>query len=471
MRYDTLIVGAGLSGLSAGIRLARAGERVAVLERHYLWGGLNSFYKLAGRRFDSGLHALTNWAPPGEKKSQLARLLRALRIDRDELKLGQQSSSFVAFLLDGAQVRLRFSNDLALLRSEIARLFPGERDRFETLLTELPDYGAPRQAEPGARSMLAQTLREPLLCEMLLCAPCLYGSAREDDMDWDAFAVLFRSIFLEGLCRPSGGIKPLLDILRRRLREEGGELRTRCGVKRILLCGERALGVELDDGSELECAHILSSAGLVETLELCGRLPAESDAPQAGRISVLETISVLDRPTRELGHAETIGFFNQGERLRWSRPREACEVRTGVIACPDNYQGQEDLPEGRFRVSVLADPASWEALSEPEYAPSKARWSEAAIESAARFAFDPRAHEVQRDVFTPRTIRRFTGHAGGALYGSPDKRRGGSIGLENVLLIGNDESYPGIVGALMSGIGVASRVALAQRRPSVESLG
>jgi len=49
-RYDAVVIGAGLSGLAAGIRIAMYGKRVAVCEKHYLWGGLNSFYKRGGRR-------------------------------------------------------------------------------------------------------------------------------------------------------------------------------------------------------------------------------------------------------------------------------------------------------------------------------------------------------------------------------------------------------------------------------------
>jgi phytoene dehydrogenase-like protein len=40
--YDTLIIGAGFSGLAAGVRLAHYGQKVAILERHYTIGGLNS---------------------------------------------------------------------------------------------------------------------------------------------------------------------------------------------------------------------------------------------------------------------------------------------------------------------------------------------------------------------------------------------------------------------------------------------
>ncbi len=55
--YDAIIIGAGMSGLAAGIRLAHFGKRVCILERHSAIGGLNSFYRQRGRTYDVGLHA------------------------------------------------------------------------------------------------------------------------------------------------------------------------------------------------------------------------------------------------------------------------------------------------------------------------------------------------------------------------------------------------------------------------------
>ena len=52
--YDTLIIGAGMSGLAAGVRLAQFGLRVCILERHTTIGGLNSFYRLAGAAIEVG---------------------------------------------------------------------------------------------------------------------------------------------------------------------------------------------------------------------------------------------------------------------------------------------------------------------------------------------------------------------------------------------------------------------------------
>ena len=88
MRYDTIIIGAGMSGLAAALRLSLFDRRVLVLERHEVWGGLNSFYTKDGHAFDVGLHALTNYAPRGSRGAPLTKILRQLRIRHDELRLG-----------------------------------------------------------------------------------------------------------------------------------------------------------------------------------------------------------------------------------------------------------------------------------------------------------------------------------------------------------------------------------------------
>ncbi len=95
--YDAIIIGAGMSGLAAGIRLAHFGKRVCILERHSAIGGLNSFYRQRGRTYDVGLHALTNYAPKGTRSGPLARLLRQLRIAWEEWALAPQLGSAIVF--------------------------------------------------------------------------------------------------------------------------------------------------------------------------------------------------------------------------------------------------------------------------------------------------------------------------------------------------------------------------------------
>ena len=59
-RVEVAIVGAGLGGLEAGARLARAGKRVAVFDGHYVAGGSCTMFQRRGPgglyAFDIGLH-------------------------------------------------------------------------------------------------------------------------------------------------------------------------------------------------------------------------------------------------------------------------------------------------------------------------------------------------------------------------------------------------------------------------------
>jgi phytoene dehydrogenase-like protein len=457
VRYDALVIGAGMSGLAAGIRLAQAGRRVAILERHEIWGGLNSFYSLGGRRYDVGLHALTNWAAPGTRGAPLLRLLRALRIRHEELELGEQERS--AILFPGAS--LEFSNDLALLESEVARAFPGERDGFARLVERLRahDLGRPEALRPSARELLSAHLSDPLLCEMLFVAPCFYGNAREDDMDGHAFAILFRSLFLEGLARPAGGIRTLLNLLVRRAKAAGAEIHLSTGVRSILVERGAARGVLLDDGRALEAELILSSAGWAETRALAGQA---SEPAQVGRLSFLESISVLDVSPPALGLCWSTAFFSARPRFAYRVPEELVDTTSGVLSVPANFHTRDRAELREVRLTVLAHPARWCGLAEPDYRAAKERCADLAHDAASAFVPAWRARTRARDVFTPRTIRHFTGHVNGAVYGAPEKRWSGETEIEGLVLCGTDQGYLGVVGALISGVTMANRHALAR---------
>jgi hypothetical protein len=69
---------------------------------------------------------------------------------------------------------------------------------------------------------------------------------------------------------------------------------------------------------------------------------------------------------------------------------------------------------------------------------------------------------IDTDMFTPRTIRHFTGHVNGCVYGHPQKRWDGTTRLENLFLCGSDQGFLGIIGAMLSGIAMANRHVLRQ---------
>lgn len=456
--YDTIIIGAGMSGLAAGIRLAYFEQRVCILERHTTIGGLNSFYRLRGRDYDVGLHAVTNFTPRGAKRGPLSRLLRQLRFQWEDFALAPQIGSAVRF----PDVILNFGNQPELLESEVARAFPAERDNYHRLVSQLIDYDdLDEQAyRQSAREVLGETIRDPLLIEMLLCPLMWYGNAREHDMDYAQFCIMFRSIFLEGLARPFAGVRLILKNLVRRYRSLGGELRLRSGVQRILVEQGRAVGVELDNGEILHAKRVLSSAGWLETMRLCDDSSRVDDSA-AGQLSFVECMSVLDRPPRELGFDKSILFYNDSDKFDWSKPRDSlCDLRTGVVCSPNNfsYSPEEgELPDSMIRITAIANHERWCELPEEEYRLQKLNWYDRVVESAVRFLPDFRARVIETDMFTPKTIRRFTWHDSGAVYGAPEKHIDGRTHLPNLFVCGTDQGFVGIVGTIISGISIANQ--------------
>ena len=458
--YDTIIIGAGMSGLAAGIRLAYYDQRVCILERHYTIGGLNSFYRLRGRDYDVGLHAVTNVMPKGSKTGPLARILRQLRLRWDDFALAPQIGSEIAF----PGVRLHFDNDAQTLRDEIAWAFPCQADNFDRLTREIIEYDELSDAHMGvsAREVVSSIITDPLLVEMLFCPLMFYGSAREHDMDWGQFSIMFRSIFLEGLGRPAAGVRLILKHLVRKFRSLGGELKLRSGVKRLAVENGRVTRVVLENDEELEARNVVSSAGWCETMRLCDDGQPVVASRAAGQLSFCETIATLDVEPRALGHHHTIKFFNDHPNFVWQKPDGFCDVRSGVICSPNNFAYSEPVngslkDGGTMRVTVLANFDRWRTLDESNYRLEKLRWYDRITESAVRFVPDYRSHVVDTDMFTPTTIVRFTGHENGAVYGAPHKQLDGRTHLENLFICGTDQGLVGIIGSLTSGIAIANR--------------
>ena len=213
----------------------------------------------------------------------------------------------------------------------------------------------------------------------------------------------------------------------------------------------------LDSGEALRADKIISCAGLVETLALLSqRPPSLQGQAQAGQLSCMESILVLDRPAKDLGLGATAVFFNNRPSFRYRLPDDLIDVESGVICCSNNYEFDLPLPNEVIRITNIANYSRWSRLEGGAYNEAKRRCLEQSIAAIHRHIPDLKAHTVFVDSFTPKTIEKFTGHVNGAIYGSPCKRKDGRTHLSNLFLCGTDQGFHGVVGALLSGISMAN---------------
>ena len=454
MDYDVLIIGAGMSGLAAGIRSAYYGKKVCIVEKHHRVGGLNSFYNRGGRKFDVGLHAMTNYVPKGVKLSPLPKLLRQLKLKAEDFALYPQRMSLIKF----PNKTLRFDNDFDFFVQEVTGNFPGQADNFQELLKTIFEYDELNlDAKPiSAREVVSSIISDPLLVDMIFCPVMFYGNAQENDMEFGQFVIMFKSIFCEGFARPQAGVRQILDVLVKKYKDCGGELKIKCAVTSLRCAYGKVESVLLENGEVTTADKILSSVGYVETMKLLTDYDFSKFNCQVGQLSFIEFILCLNKEPAEMGHNTTIVFYNNSDRFHYRKPDELVDVSSGVICCPNNFQFDNPLPKGMLRITNLANFDLWNSLDEKEYKAQKATWLEATLKEVVKFVPDFRASIIFTDIFTPKTIHRFTGHINGAVYGTPNKIKTGRTHLDNLFICGTDQGFLGIVGAMLSGISMAN---------------
>jgi len=283
-----------------------------------------------------------------------------------------------------------------------------------------------------------------------------YGNAQENDMEFGQFVIMFKSIFCEGFARPQSGVRQILDVLVKKYKACGGELKMKCAVTGLKCANGRVESILLENGEALAVDRILSSAGYVETMKLLTNHDSSKFNSDAGQLSFVEFILVLNKEPAKMGYNTTITFYNNSDKFDYRKPDELVDVSSGVVCCPNNFQFESPLPEGMLRVTNMANFDLWNKLGKEEYKAQKATWLETTLQEVVKFVPDFRDSIVFTDIFTPKTIHKFTGHINGAAYGTPNKIKTGRTHLDNLFICGTDQGFLGIVGAMLSGISMAN---------------
>jgi phytoene dehydrogenase-like protein len=457
MKYDAIVIGAGMSGLAAGIRLAMFDKKVVILEKHSIPGGLNSYYQRKNfdqggiRRFDVGLHALTNYIKKGEKGKPFSKLLKQLRLSYDDFKLCPQTHSKISF----PNMELKFSNDFELLMTEVHEKFPSHIDAFVKLVEKVKSFNELDLTigYSSSRETLKELISDELLVEMILCPLLIYGSAWEDDMDFAQFVIMFKSLYFEGFSRPEGGVRTIISLLMKKLQDAGGEVRFKSAVSEILTNenGE-AIGVVVG-GETLLAPVILSSIGYPETVKLTSKIEI---APRVGAMTFLESIFVFDKKIPLAQNDTTIVFYNNAPKYSYRPAVNYFDEKSAVICFPDNYEPLNTSGEGTVRITYMANYDQWRNLDRTHYDEMKDKVGESALQLVKKLnpSFDGKL--LFKDIFSPMTIERYTWHLNGTVYGSIDKTRDGRTPMKNLFIIGTDQGFLGIVGSMLSGISMAN---------------
>ncbi len=504
MEHQVIIIGSGMGGLTTAALLSRAGLKPLVLEHHFLPGGnAQTFRRKKMFDFDVGFHYVGGCQPGG----LFPTLLKNIGIEEEIEFLPMDQDGFDTLLFPDLQFRVPAGWER--YRQNLHAAFPQERraiDRYLEFVRSLAGAmgGTPAGEPPELERRLGKPATACTLAEVFDALECslrlrhvlasLSGTYAAPPSRASAalHAFLQEHYMRSGAYFIRGGGRSLVDALVGAIEGNGGEVRLRSRVRRILVEDGAACGVELASGEVLRSKVVVSNADAKRTfLEMVGRehLSRELLEKVEGARMALPLFIIymaMKRDPLELGIPNTNYVLSPGYDIE--EQYAACyagEVPEKpavaiIIASRKDPESRNIAPEGYTNLQLMsiapAAPQTWGMEKGPA---SGGRYRHTAAYTAAKKQMEERMlRQVEqmmpgfiRDVVwqesaTPLTQERFTLSTAGTSYGlehSPDQIREGrfpiATEIRNLYLVGANTFFGhGIAGTMVGGQAAAGTI-------------
>ncbi|MFD7749810.1 phytoene desaturase [Streptomyces sp. NPDC059698] len=317
-----VVVGAGLSGLSAALHLLGAGRRVTVVERDPLPGGRAGLLARDGFRIDTGPTVLTMpdlvedaFAAVGGRMADRLELIRldpayrARFADGSQLDVHTDGAAMEAAVEQFAGARQAVG--YRRLRSWLERLYQVQMRRFidanfdSPLQLLHPDLA--RLAALGGFGRLDARIGRFVSDERLrrvFSFQALYAGV-PPARALAAYAVIAYMDTVAGVYFPRGGMHALPTAMARAAADAGGEFRYGQAVTRLERSGDRITAV-VTDQERIPCDAVVLTPDLPVAYRLLGRAPRRP-LPLKHSPSAVILHAGTDRTWPDLAH-HTISF-------------------------------------------------------------------------------------------------------------------------------------------------------------------
>ncbi|WP_206055222.1 NAD(P)/FAD-dependent oxidoreductase [Nocardia sp. CS682] len=517
--FDAIVVGAGIGGMTAAAYLAVAGKRTLVLEAYDVIGGCTHVFRRAGKwEFDVGVHYLGDCGPNG----QIPTILRGLGLDKkiEFLPLDPDGFDTIVF----PDLTLKIPRGWDNYQRNLIEAFPAEARKIRRVVGILRRIGAsidhsrtPASLLGNAKFLLAAGIHAPwamvpltqLLNAHLLSPPLKaamsvqYGTYASPPHRTPVavHAFMLQNFLSDGAWFPKGGGQVLSTRLGEVVVANGGQIRTRSAVRRILVDNKAVAGVELADGTRFTAPIVVSNADLKQTyLELVGRKHLRrTTIARVERLRMSQSFfncylgvdldlstrmantNFYSLPTSEdvtslfQALSENKPGYTKDERIAEARKRLPAYVSVTTVKDPDNPHG---APTGSSVLEVMtlvpSEPefwglTAWPAAGDdsyqrnPEYLRVKAAFTEIMIARVAEVIPGIADHIVWCEAATPLTQHRYTRATAGTPYGLElsltqfgPLRPGTRTEIDGLFLCGASTAWgPAVEGAMLSGLHAA----------------
>ena len=464
MSKSIIIVGAGISGLSAGCYAQKSGFKTTIFELNKIPGGLCTAWKRKGYKFDISMHMVTaSYSGPLHKMWQELGVAGNFTFHYHEL----------AVQVEGMGHKLSYTNNKKKLENDMIAISPGD----EHLIREYADLIFGRDLM-NAATLKPSELQNPIDKLKILphVLPLIPVFMKYKSTTIQEFASRFKHPFLKEAVRffidgpgwpmpefpmaimtgfmkssvteagtPIGGSQKVMLHIAKTYKNLGGEIKYQSRITDLVIENDIVKGVVLEDGTEIKADYVIwAGDGHSLIFDILGGKYIDDKIRNMYDkwIPVRPVIHVMIGVNRDMSEEPHRIVFKPDEPITIAM--EEHKWLTFLHHCFDKTMA----PEGKSAVEVWYDTdyEYWENLSKnrEEYEAEKQRIADYSIAQLEKRWPGFAAQVEVVDVPTPVTYNRYTAN----WKGSPD---GWYITSENMRENQPVRSLPGLQGLYMSG--------------------
>ena len=501
-----VIIGSGMSGLTAGAYLAKAGHAVTIFEQFPSPGGVTATVKQAGFGWDIGPLLLEGFAPGDKGRRILEELGVSAQVPSVQADRGLSMPEFALW-------RPQEYAGPHWRRDRLKELFPEESRaldsyyRFYDRMIRLMSLG--RQVET-AQGLQATWLKLRMLLAFQMVKKYVNwngGQLMDAYFKSPVLKTFFLGIVADFVTAPSefpalgvptlhletafdkriptypgtrsaqtaytyilGGCQSLVEAVMGVILANGGKLLTDRPVKRILIENNRATGVELADGQVEPADLVLASGGMKEVFfGLVGRekIPAEL-ASQIESNRLMESVLMVQlgidfdpspfQPAALCYYYQTQDLEGAVRRLRTGDYHEGKE---GFLIYVPSLHSPALAPAGKYAVTIYT--VAPDTLAQGSWSERKLELADKLVAEAENYIPGLRQHTLTRLILTPEDYRQRTGQTHHSFGGVPpvigNKPPAHKTPIDGLWFIGaQSESTGGVLNVRTGAQKVAKRI-------------
>jgi all-trans-retinol 13,14-reductase len=497
--YESIVIGSGAGGLATALCLARAGQKVLVLEQHDVPGGWCHSFTLNGQRFSPGVHYI-GLLDEGQSTDIL---YKGLGISNDLVFFRMNTAGFDHCFI--GDYKFDYPAGIENLKARLIKEFPKEEKSIIKYLHLIQKVNYELQLIPklkgtwqkitvpfrtkhfgkfalfSLKRVINWHLKDPKL-KAILNAQCGDHGLPPAKASFPVHCSVMNHYF-DGGFYPLGGGGGIVKAMTNKIKSYGGVIKTQQRVKRILIENNKAIGVELDNSQKIIAKNIISNADPSTTfLDLIGRPHCSKKLLKKIDKTVYSVTSLILFLTLDLD----VTKYGIDSGNIWRFKDENIDTHFDTLTKGDILAGDE-FPALFMSCTTLKDPASFNGryhnfevvtyvdfdsfkefngthdYQSPKYESFKKTIIAKFLNSIEKIIPGAKEHIVQAELGTPKTNQYYINSTRGNVYGTEKSlwQLGPFIyknktEIENLFLCGASTLSHGVTGATYSGVETAA---------------